>query len=118
MKLFFRKGLIKKNYTEGKLYINGNYFCNYLDIENLISPDSYKVVFKYSTDFNKVLPYLESMTKSSSILLYYDTTNKSSTNYILIGKFNSLGELAKREDTFKEFCSIIKSCPTITLEIE
>ncbi len=69
MKLLLKRVALKETYTIGKLYIDGNYFCDTLEDkvrppgvkiwgETAIPYGKYKVVITYSARFKRELPLL------------------------------------------------------------
>lgn len=120
----------KKDYTIGKLYIDGKYVCDTLedrdrglddsmneeDIkkkkvygETAIPYGTYKVSITYSNKFKKMLPLIESVKGFSGIRIHSGNTAKDSLGCILVGENKEVGKVINSRKTFDKLFDLIKN---------
>lgn len=125
----------KGSYTIGSLFIDGKYFCDTLEDQVRILPDScpntpkgracvckekvygetailagkYKVVLRYSPKFKRILPAIEDVAHFLGILFHSGTTAADSHGCILLGENKKRGMLLNSKATVDLFISILKS---------
>lgn len=98
----------KPEYTVGRLYINGNMYCNTLeDVVRALSKEkkvygktaipsgTYKVVYNWSPKFGRNLPRLLNVPHFEGILIHPGNTADDSAGCILVGKNTSVGRLTE-----------------------
>ena len=134
----------KQNYTIGKLYINGTYFCDTLeDTDRGLSSDMpleeikkkkvygstaipsgvYKVLYTYSPKFKRMLPLINNVKGFDGIRVHSGNTEKDSLGCILLGKNTKVGMVTDSRNTCNKFYKLIEDAITkrgeaITLKIE
>lgn len=102
----------RDTYTVGRMYVDGNFFCNTLedkvrDIEKegkiygetAIPYGEYEVVFSYSPKFKRNLPRLINVPHFDGILIHSGNTAKDSLGCILVGKNTQKGMLTESRVT-------------------
>lgn len=128
-----------KEYTEGKLYINGVYFCDTLEdkdrgllqtmsidtikaikvqAETCIPYGKYKVVLSMSKRFSKVMPELLDVKGFIGVRMHSGNTIYDTEGCILVGIKSSNGLIANSRKTFNALMNILKTQKSITLKIE
>ena len=126
-------------YTEGKLYINGVYFCDTLEDkdrgllqsmtvdtiktikiykETCIPYGKYKVVLSMSKRFGKVIPELLDVKGFIGVRIHSGNTIYDTEGCILVGIKSSDGVIANSRKTFNALMNILKTQTLITLKIE
>lgn len=111
----------KDSYTVGRLYVDGELFCNTLedkvrDIEKegkvygetAIPYGEYEVVFNYSPKFKRNLPRLLNVPHFEGILIHPGNTAKDSLGCILVGKNTQKGMLTESRVTSDALNKIIE----------
>lgn len=120
----------KKDYTIGKLYIDGKYVSDTLedrdrglddsmneeDIkkkkvygETAIPYGTYKVSITYSNKFKKMLPLIENVKGFSGIRIHSGNTAKDSLGCILVGENKEVGKVINSRKTFDKLFDLIKN---------
>lgn len=120
----------KKDYTIGKLYIDGKYVCDTLedrdrglddsmneeDIkrkkvygETAIPYGTYKVSITFSIKFKKMLPLIENVKGFSGIRIHSGNTAKDSLGCILVGQNKEVGKVINSRKTFDKLFDLIKN---------
>lgn len=126
MKLTLKRIALNEKYTIGKLYLDGEYFCDTLEDkvrdynkdgdlldkgetkvfgETAIPYGKYKVILGYSPKFKKILPRVQNVPHFEGILIHSGNTAIDSHGCILLG-FN------------KEKGKVLNSKATVDLLIE
>lgn len=111
----------RDTYTIGKLYIDGEYFCDTcedrdrqldssMSIEEIreikvygetaIPTGTYRVAITYSMKFRKMLPELIGVKGFSGIRIHSGNTSKDSLGCILVGKNTRKGQVTSSRATF------------------
>lgn len=111
----------KDSYTIGRLYVNGELFCNTLEDkvrniekegkiygETAIPYGEYEVVFNYSPKFKRNLPRLLNVPHFEGILIHSGNTAKDSLGCILVGKNTQKGVLTESRVTSDALNRIIE----------
>lgn len=138
MNILIKRIAKKDNYTIGKLYINGQYFCDTLEdkdrglkqTDNIISIKAkkifgktaipmgkYNVVLSYSPKFKKILPLVDNVKGFSGIRIHQGNTADDTEGCILVGKNNIVGMVTHSEDTLKALMKKLNVNDNITLTI-
>lgn len=139
MNILIKRIAKKDNYTIGKLYINGQYFCDTLEdkdrglkqTDNIISikakkifgktaipMGTYNVVLSYSPKFKKILPLVDDVKGFSGIRIHQGNTADDTEGCILVGKNNIVGMVTHSEDTLKALMKKLNVNDNITLTIQ
>lgn len=127
----------KKDYTIGRLYIDGKLWCNTLEDavreidengngkikgETAIPAGKYKVIFNYSPKFGRQMPRLLNVPHFDGILIHSGNTAADSEGCILVGYNNEVGRLTHSRDTSDRLNVLIEDVQRhgeeITIEIE
>ena len=115
MKLRLERRWPKATYTVGRLYVDGELFCNTLEDkvadvnkngrfdgterkvygETAIPYGTYKVFYGWSPRFGRNLPRLLNVTAFEGILIHSGNTAKDSAGCILVGLNTKQGELTQ-----------------------
>ena len=114
MKLLLKRIFLGKDYTIGKLYINGVYFCDTLEDKNrdhnkdgilsgpgeqkvygetAIPYGEYEIIVDYSPTFKRRLPRLLDVPHFSGILIHRGNTAKDTAGCILVGENKVKGKV-------------------------
>ena len=139
MELKLIRNKTNKEYTEGKLYINGVYFCDTLEDkdrgllqtmsvdtiktikvykETCIPYGRYKVILSMSKRFGKVMPELLSVKGFVGVRMHSGNTIYDTEGCILVGTKSSDGIITNSRKTFNALMSILKTQKSISLIIE
>ena len=126
------------NYTEGKLYINGVYFCDTLEDkdrgllqsmsvdtikaikvykETCIPYGKYKVILSMSKRFGKVMPELLNVKGFVGVRMHSGNTIYDTEGCILVGNKSSDGVITNSRKTFNALMNILKTQKSISLII-
>jgi hypothetical protein len=127
--------LWKKNkYTVGRLFVDGNMFCNTLEdrLRDLpaekkipertaIPAGKYKVIYNWSPKFGRNLPRLLNVPYFDGILIHPGSTADDSAGCILVGKNTEVGRLTESRYTSDRLNVLIEDAQRkgeeITIEI-
>lgn len=107
MKLVLKRTKKTSTYTEGKLFIDGIYYCDTIeDVERqlnsaadkvyaqtAIPAGQYPVHVTYSPRFGRTMPAVENVPYFTGIRIHSGTTERSSAGCIIVGKKSSDGHL-------------------------
>lgn len=128
-----------KEYTEGKLYINGVFFCDTLEDqdrglyqhmslaeikavkvygETCIPYGTYKVELSYSPKFKKVMPAILDVKGFTGVRMHNGVDKNSTLGCILVGIKYKNGMLTNSRKTFNELMQKLQNQTEITLVIE
>lgn len=109
MKLELNRTILDPNFTAGKLYINGAYFCDTLEDPNrdlnkngvfdgsekkiagntCIPFGTYKVIVSMSPRFGRELPRLLDVPSFEGVLIHRGNTTKDTEGCILVGQYSN-----------------------------
>jgi len=141
MKLRLERRWPKATYTVGRLYVDGELFCNTLEDkvadvnkngrfdgterkvygETAIPYGTYKVFYGWSPRFGRNLPRLLNVTAFDGILIHPGNTAKDSAGCILVGLNTKPGELTQSRYYSDELNKLIDTAQRrgepITIEI-
>lgn len=133
-----RRIAFKPTYTIGKLYIDGNYFCDTVEDKDRGLNDSmteeeikkkkvygetaipygmYKVTITYSPKFKKNLPLLEGVKGFSGIRIHSGNTAKDSLGCIIVGKNKKVGMVLDSRVTMEKLMKVFDTKENIWLTI-
>lgn len=114
MELLLKRIAYKDTYTIGKLYINGEYFCDTIEDKNrdlnhdgdlndpgeskvmhktCIPFETYKVIVNMSLRFKRLLPRLLDVPHFDGILIHNGVDETSSSGCIIVGKNTIVGKV-------------------------
>ena len=102
----------KDKYTVGRLFVDGNMFCNTLEDrlrdlpaekkipeQTAIPAGKYKVIYNWSPKFGRNLPRLLNVPYFDGILIHPGSTADDSAGCILVGKNTEVGRLTESRYT-------------------
>lgn len=139
------KRIARKNeYTIGKLYVNGVYFCDTLEdtdrglsdsmqvnevlakkikAQTAIPTGKYNVILTFSPRFKRVLPLLLSVKGYEGIRIHAgNTAEKDTEGCLLVGENKIKGQIINSRATLERLMSVLLECEkkkekvTITIE--
>lgn len=124
------KRLYKKaDYTIGKMYIDGEYFCDTLEDTDrgltqimtlseikevkeygrtAIPTGRYQVAYTYSQRFKKHLPLLLNVPAFEGVRIHSGNTHNDTEGCILLGENKAVGKVLNSRKTMDEFLRILK----------
>ena len=126
-------------YTIGKLYIDGEYFCDTLEdkdrgltddmtvseISNIkikketaIPTGTYKITITYSNRFKKNMPLINDVKGFEGIRIHSGNTNQDTEGCILVGFNKVKGNVINSRDTYNKLFSILSKSNNITITIK
>lgn len=132
------------SYTIGKLYINGEYFCDTLEDavrqlpeecqyekakqlcqceekvygQTAIPEGKYKVILSYSNRFKRVLPLLLGVEHFEGIRIHSGNTSKDTEGCILVGFNSEKGKVLRSRITEQKLVEALKGEKEIYISIE
>lgn len=128
MKLLLERIYKAPTYTIGKLYIDGNLFCDVL--EDVVRPEgvkvygetaipfgTYKVKLTMSNRFKKVMPILLDVPMFEGIRIHAGNTEADTSGCILVGENTIKGKVINSTATFKRLMEHLKGAINISIEI-
>lgn len=139
MKLKLVRIVTWSNYTEGKLYIDGAYFCDTLEDtdrgldqsmsefeinrrkiygQTCIPSGEYKVILNMSPRFKKILPRLIDVKGFEGVLIHAGNTTQDSSGCILLGTKSTDGILKDSRKAVNALIEEIKDQKDITITID
>lgn len=114
----------RPTYCIGRLYINGEYFCDTLEdtdrglddampLEEIkdrkvygktaIPTGVYNVILNYSPKYKKVMPLIQNVKGFEGIRIHSGNTDKDSLGCILVGKNKVVGKVIDSRATYDAF---------------
>lgn len=127
MKLDLIRNKEDKEYTEGKLYINGEYFCDTIEDkirdtkikgQTAISAGHYKVIINMSNRFKKMMPLLLNVPNFEGVRIHSGNTKEDTDGCILVGKKLKDGFVGKSRDIFNLLMKKLSKQEVVTIEIK
>lgn len=133
MKLKLTRIFKGEEYTIGKLYIDGEYFCDTMEdkvrIENCdcsqkvygqtcIPEGIYKIEFYFWEKHNKRYPILLDVPCFSGILIHSGSSELDSSGCILVGRNTIKGKLTRSGYTWLNLMNKIRGEKNLTITIE
>lgn len=116
-----------KGFTEGKLYLDGVYFCDTIEDEErakkvqnktAIPKGKYSVIINMSNRFKKLMPLLLNVPNYTGVRIHSGNTSEDTEGCILVGKKLKDGFVTKSRDTFKLLMKKLEGQKDITIEIK
>ena len=138
MEILVKRLYKKSEYTIGKLYINGVYFCDTVEDtdrgltqsmseekilaikvygKTAIPTGRYDVVISYSPKFKKNLPLLLSVKGYSGIRIHNGKDANSSLGCIIVGENKIKGGVINSRQTMEKLMYRLRNEKNITIEI-
>nr|DAJ20177.1 MAG TPA: hypothetical protein [Siphoviridae sp. ctTYz13] len=129
----------KDTYTIGKMYINGEYFCDTLEDkdrnindsqsltyitlkkiwgETAIPVGTYKIVMNYSNKFKKIMPLLLGVKGYEGVRIHNGVNEHHTQGCILVGENKIKGQLINSRATFDKLMAILNVSDDIKITIE
>lgn len=111
----------KPTYTIGRLYLNGEYFCDVLEdtdrgLKNEMSEDEikslkvygktaigtgvYNVILNYSPKYKKVMPLIQNVKGFSGIRIHSGNVPEDTLGCLLVGKNKVVGKVVDSRKTY------------------
>ena len=130
MKIEVKRIAKRSTYTIGKMYIDGNYFCDTLeDVDRginqkdsldtikkikvagatAISTGTYKVIVNMSPKFQRNLPRLIDVPGFEGILIHRGNTDKDTAGCILVGENKVVGKVVNSTVYEKKLVNILQN---------
>lgn len=109
MKLLLKRMYFKSNYTIGKLFVNGEYFCDTLEDrvrkekiagKTAIDRGHYKIILNHSIRFERIMPLLLNVPEFEGIRIHPGNTDKDTSGCILVGLNKMKGRLLDSRSVF------------------
>lgn len=140
MKITLKRIALKNTYTIGKLYIEGEYFCDTLEDtvrdlnksgkfdngekkiygETAIPYGTYNVKWTYSNKFKKYMPLIENVPSFAGIRIHAGNSSADTQGCILVGENKAVGKVLNSKNTVNKLYPIIqKACKKggVTIEV-
>ena len=141
MKLTIKRIALRSTYTIGKLYIDGNYFCDVLEdtvrdlnkngkfdngekkvhAKTAIPYGTYEIKWTYSPRFKKYTPQLMNVPSFEGIRIHAGNTSADTEGCLLLGENKQVGKVLNSRATINKFYPLIKkACSNgkVTIEIK
>ena len=138
MKLLLTRTAKRPTYTIGKLYIDGEYFCDTLEDtdrglrqdmplseikrikvanETAIPTGTYDVIVNMSPKFGRMLPRLLNVHGFDGVLIHRGNTDKDTSGCILVGENKVVGKVINSTTYENVLVEILKGSADVTIEI-
>ena len=141
MKLTLKRIALRSTYTIGRLYVDGNYFCDTLedtvrDLNNngkfdngekkvyaktAIPYGTYEIKWTYSPRFKKYTPQLMNVPSFEGIRIHSGNSSTDTEGCLLLGENKKVGMVLNSRATINKFYPLIKeACSNgkVTIEIK
>ena len=139
MELKLKRLYKKSDYTIGKLYVDGEYFCDTVeDTDRGLSQDMknstidakkiygktaiptgrYSVVLSYSNKFKKTLPLLKDVLGFSGVRIHSGNTAEDSLGCIIVGENKIKGGVINSRATMERLMAKLRGQKEIYITIE
>lgn len=130
MKLKLVRIAKRENYTIGKLYVEGEYFCDTLEDrvrdlsvekkipgETAIPAGKYDLIVSMSPRFKRELPRLLNVPYFDGILIHRGNTEKDTSGCILVGENKVVGKVLNSTKYEIELTALLKKAGGSVIEI-
>ena len=138
MKLKLVRKYRKENYTIGKLYVDGVYFCDTIEDkdrglddamglaeimvkkrygETAIPYGTYKVEITYSPKYKRLMPEIKNVKGFSGIRIHSGNTAKDTLGCLIIGRNTQVGMVTESRKTYNKLFALMKDAKDISIEI-
>lgn len=141
MKLTLKRIALRSTYTIGRLYVDGNYFCDTLEdtvrdlnkngkfdngekkvyAKTAIPYGTYEIKWTYSPRFKKYTPQLMNVPSFAGIRIHAGSTPADTAGCLLLGENKKVGMVLNSRATINKFYPLIKeACSNgkVTIEIK
>ena len=141
MKLTLKRIALRSTYTIGRLYVDGNYFCDTLEdtvrdlnkngkfdngekkvyAKTAIPYGTYEIKWTYSPRFKKYTPQLMNVPSFEGIRIHSGNTNDDTEGCLILGENKQVGKVLNSRATINKFYPIIKKACSkgkVTIEIK
>lgn len=128
MKLELIRHALKADYTIGRLFIDGIYFCDTLEDtvrtgpkvfgKTAIPQGTYKVQITYSNRFKQPMPLLIDVPGFSGIRIHPGNTAEDTHGCILVGKNTIKGRLTESRNTYYRLFNMLRGFGDIEITIK
>ena len=141
MKLTLKRIALRSTYTIGRLYVDGNYFCDTLEdtvrdlnkngkfdngekkvyAKTAIPYGTYEIKWTYSPRFKKYTPQLMNVPSFSGIRIHAGNSSTDTEGCLLLGQNKKVGMVLNSRATINKFYPIIKEACSkgkVTIEIK
>lgn len=126
-------------YCIGKLYIDGEYFCDVIEdtdrgLDNSMSVEEilkkkikgetaiptglYKIEITYSPKYKRMMPLLIGVKGYSGIRIHSGNTAKDSEGCLIVGKNTKVGMVTESRNTYQKLFARLQNAKDITIEIK
>ena len=128
MKLTLKRIALRPTYTIGRLYIDGEYFCDTCEDkvrdtnkngvfdeekkvygETAIPYGTYTIILSMSNRFKRVLPLLLDVPDFDGIRIHSGNTSKDSLGCILVGENKQVGKVMNSRKTENKLMQILNA---------
>lgn len=130
MRLVIKRIFKGKDYTIGKMYINGEYFCDTLEDvvregekvygQTAIPDGIYEIVLTMSNRFKKILPLLLKVPNFEGVRIHSGNSAADTEGCILVGKNKEKGKVLQSRAVFLQLMEKLEPIDgkeKITIEI-
>ena len=138
MKLTLKRIAFKEKYTIGRLYIDGEYFCDTIEDKDRGLDDSmsvkevlskkiygqtaiptghYEVEITYSPKYKRMMPEIKDVKGFSGIRIHSGNTAKDTLGCLIVGKNTVVGMVTDSRKTYYKLFEILKGQKNITIDI-
>ena len=118
----------KSKYTIGKLYIDGEYFCDTIEDtdrgltqtmtdaqikskkvygQTAIPTGTYRVIISYSNKFKRQMPLLLNVPGFLGIRIHSGNTEKDTEGCLIVGKNKVVGKVIESKNTYNKLLSML-----------
>lgn len=141
MKLTLKRIALRSTYTIGRLYVDGNYFCDTLEdtvrdlnkngkfdngekkvyAKTAIPYGTYEIKWTYSPRFKKYTPQLMNVPSFEGIRIHAGNTSADTEGCLLLGQNKKVGMVLNSRATINKFYPMIKEACSkgkVTIEIK
>lgn len=142
-KLLLKRIALKDTYTIGRLYVNGEYFCDTIEdtvrdlpekcpdtprganctcrgkvyAKTAIPADTYRVIVNYSPKLKRELPRLMDVPHFLGILIHRGNTERDSAGCIIVGENKIVGKVINSTGYEQRLVGMLKGDTNITIEV-
>ena len=138
MKLTLKRIAFKEKYTIGRLYIDGEYFCDTIEDkdrrlnndmglaeimakkrygETAIPTGHYEVEITYSPKYKRMMPEIKGVKGFSGIRIHSGNTSKDTLGCLIVGKNTQVGMVTESRKTYNKLFALMKDAKDISIEI-
>lgn len=130
MKLKLTRIFKAETYTIGRLYIDGEFFCDVLEDrvrdlskedkvwgQTAIPYDTYKIIINYSNRFKRDLPLLLNVPQFEGIRIHPGNTAVDTHGCLLVGINTEKGKVTQSRITFDRLFAKIKNEKDLEIEV-